>query len=533
MVPVTVWEHYCSHAVTGTLKGEILLNCKYIKNIMGIFVVTCMLLLPTQVQAAQAGSKNFISGSQEVVNTNLPKGARTSTTVQAPLFNSSIDTVYSLSSLENIIKSNMYNRVTSFSVDYVGDTSNLKSNITDIIDDILNQDDYLKYSYTGYEFSYGGYEDDIPINFSFNYLTTKSEEDFVDSKVSSILGEIINSSMSDDQKEKNIHDYIVKNVQYDTSYENYSAYDALSEGKTVCQGYALLAYKMLNDAGIETKIISGTANNGYETESHAWNLVKLNGNWYHLDCTWDDPVPDVKGRVLYDYYNLTDDQISKDHSWDHSAYPSATTIYTGSSEDTPTETSVTGVKLSSESLVLKVGQTSALKAAVSPIDADNKNLSWQSSDSSVAAVDSSGNITALDEGSAVISVKTEDGGYTDSCEINVVSGDGTSIDFSSYKKWGDTVTVANDKLWNIKFTKPFDASTVNSDNVLVYEEYNNLLYPIKDVSITYNDENNIIYVQPTKGYVSGKTYRLVITQNVLSKDGQVIPKPIVLTFKIA
>lgn len=518
--------------MTGTSKGGILLNCKYIKSIIGIFVVTCMLLLPIQVQAAQTENKNFISGNQQVVNTNIPKGARTTVTVQAPQFYSSIDTVYSLSSLENIIKSNMYNRVTSFSVDYMGDTSDLKSSITDIVDDILSQDDYLKYSYTGYGFSYNGYEDDVTINFSFEYLTTKSEEDFVDSKVSSILEQIINSSMSDDQKEKCIHDYIVKNVQYDTSYERYSAYDALSEGKTVCQGYALLAYKMLTDAGIESRIISGKANNGYETESHAWNLVRLNGNWYHLDCTWDDPVPDVEGRVLYDYYNLTDDQISKDHSWDYSLYPSATTVYTGSSEDTPTETSVTGVKLSSESLVLKVGQTSALEAAVIPTDADNKNVSWESSNSSVASVDNSGNITALNEGNTIISVKTEDGGYTDTCEVDVVSGDGTSIDFSSYKKWGNTVTVPKDKLWSIKFTKPFDVSTVNSSNVLVYEKCDNLLYPIKDVSITYNDENNIIYVKPTKGYTSGETYYLAVTQNVLSKDGKVIPKPIVLTFKI-
>lgn len=530
MVPVTAWKQKCSNAVTGTLKGEILLNCKYIKNIIGIFVVTCMLLLSTQVQAAQADSKNFISESQKVVNTNLPKGARTAATVQAPLFYSSNDVIYSLSNLKDVVKNSMYDRVTSLSVHYMGDTSNIKADITNIIDDILNQDDYLKYSYTGYGFNCNGYENDVTIDFSFKYLTTKSEEDFVDSKVSSILGQIVNSSMNDDQKEKSIHDYIVKNVQYDTSYERYSAYNALSEGKTVCNGYALLAYKMLKDAGIESKIITGTANNGYETENHAWNLVKLNGNWYHLDCTWDDPVPDVKGRVLYDYYNVTDSQISKDHTWDHSLYPSATTVYTGSSEDTPSGTSVTGVKLSSESLVLKVGQTSSLEAVVSPTDADNKNLSWQSSDSSVVTVDNGGNITALGEGTAVITVKTEDGGYTDSCQVNAVSGDGTSIDFSSYKKWGSTYNVSKDKLWNIKFTKPFDASTVNSNNILVYEECNNVLYPIKDISVTYSDDSGTIYVKPTKDYISGETYRLVITQKVLSKDGEAIPKPIVLTF---
>jgi len=213
-VPVTALEHKCSNAVTGTLKGEFLLNCKYIKNIIGIFVVTCMFLLPTQVQAAQTESKNFISESQKVVNTNLPKGARTAATVQAPLYYSSDGIIYSLSDLEDVVKNSMYDRVTSLSVHYMGDTSNMKSDITNIIDDILNQDDYLKYSYTECDADCSGYENDFTINFSFKYLTTKAEEDFVDSRVSSILGEIINSSMNDDQKEKSIHDYIVKNVQY-------------------------------------------------------------------------------------------------------------------------------------------------------------------------------------------------------------------------------------------------------------------------------------------------------------------------------
>lgn len=417
-------------------------------------MATVMLLLPIQVQAVQLDGKSFISGSQEFVNTNLSKGARLSSseTVQAPRFQSSSnEIVYSLSSLKNIVKSNMYDRTTSFSVDYKGDTSYLKSDINNIIEDILNQDDYLKHS-SGYGFGYSGYENDVTIKFQFEYLTTKAQEDFVDSKVSSILGQIINSSMSSDQKEKSIHDYIVKNVQYDESLTRYSAYNALSEGKTVCQGYALLAYKMLKDAGIENRIVSGTGTSQGETESHAWNLVKLNGNWYQLDCTWDDPVPDVKNRVLYDYYNLTDNKMELDHTWDHSLYPSAATVYNEPSSD--------------------------------------------------------------------------------SSETEVLSGDGVNIDFSKYKVWGDSFgTVPKNKAWNVKFTKAFDPATVNSDNVVVYKEYNNLLYPVKDVSITYNDNKDTIYVTPLKEYTAG-TYYLVITQNVLSKDEKAIPKPIVLTFGI-
>lgn len=405
--------------------------------------------MPIQVQA---GSKQFISGSEDVVNTNIFYGAKLSSSeiVQAPQFKaSSNDVIYSLSDLQNILENSMYNRTTNFSVEYKGDTSYLKSKINSMIDDIFNQDDYLRYSYTEYRFNYSGYENDVTINFSFKYLTTKSQEDFVNSRVKSILGEIITSNMNSDQKEKSIHDYIVKNVQYDESLQRYSAYNALSEGKTVCQGYALLAYKMLKDAGIENRIISGTANNGEETQNHAWNLVKLNGNWYHLDCTWDDPVPDVKGRVFYNYYNIMDSQMELDHNWDRSLYPSATTVYS-ESLDTPTNSYDSGV----------------------------------------------------------------------------------TIDFSNYKKWNSSVsTVPKNKVWSAKFTKPFDPSTINTDTVLVYKEYNNLLYSMKDISITYNDNKDTIYVTPTKEYTSG-TYHLVITQKVLSEAGKVIPKPIVITFKI-
>lgn len=96
----------------------------------------------------------------------------------------------------------MNNRVTKFSVYYDGDTSNLKSEIKYAISDILNGDDYLHYSYTGYGFSYSGYENDVTIKFSFSYLTTKSQENFVDSKVTSILGQIIDSSMNSYKKKR-------------------------------------------------------------------------------------------------------------------------------------------------------------------------------------------------------------------------------------------------------------------------------------------------------------------------------------------
>ncbi|WP_242951316.1 hypothetical protein [Clostridium kluyveri] len=63
------------------------------------------------------------------------------------------------------------------------DTSDLGSEIISAISDILNGDDYLYYSYTGYRISISGYGNDVTIDFRFGYLTTKSQESFVDSKI--------------------------------------------------------------------------------------------------------------------------------------------------------------------------------------------------------------------------------------------------------------------------------------------------------------------------------------------------------------
>lgn len=55
---------------------------------------------------------------------------------------------------------------------------------------------------------------------------------------------------------------------------------------------------------------------------HAWNMVKVDGNWwYHLDTAWNDPIPDQGSKVRYDYILLSDETLSKDHEWDTDLYP--------------------------------------------------------------------------------------------------------------------------------------------------------------------------------------------------------------------
>ncbi len=116
---------------------------------------------------------------------------------------------------------------------------------------------------------------------------------------------------------KKLHDYLLDTVSYDYNdecgFDNQYAYSAFLTGKTVCAGYAK-AYKMLLDCcGIYNLYVTGvTTPYDPEENGHAWNVVSLNDEYYHIDVTWDDTG--AGGR--YEYFLLSDTEIAKDHHID-------------------------------------------------------------------------------------------------------------------------------------------------------------------------------------------------------------------------
>lgn len=159
-------------------------------------------------------------------------------------------------------------------------------------------------------------------------LSRLSEDDTtVVTKINEIISQIIDDNMSDYQKELAIHNYLVQNFKYD--YDNYLAdtlpdesytpYGLLVKGTGVCQAYAETMKLMLNAVGVDCEVVFGTS----EGISHAWNIVKLDNEYYMLDTTWDDPTPDREGEVFYNYFNVTSAELSKDHIWEESNWPKA------------------------------------------------------------------------------------------------------------------------------------------------------------------------------------------------------------------
>lgn len=143
-----------------------------------------------------------------------------------------------------------------------------------------------------------------------------------------INSEIIKPDMTAFDKELAIHDYIVLHNEYDyVNYladtipdDSYSSYGIFFNGTAVCQGYAYATHILLELAGIDSQIVTGEANGG----GHAWNKVNIDGEYYNLDVTWDDPVPNVDGRTTYTYFNVTDEQLALNHTWEMKEFPSAT-----------------------------------------------------------------------------------------------------------------------------------------------------------------------------------------------------------------
>ncbi|WP_051331184.1 copper amine oxidase N-terminal domain-containing protein [Aneurinibacillus terranovensis] len=233
------------------------------------------------------------------------------------------ETASSPQELETLLQAHFTDRDSNFTVHYTGDANVIEQKVDDIQKDIQDKDAYLGFSLKGWEVRISGVEGDAELTFTVNYWDTKAQEDYVNERVQQILSQIIHPGMTDDEKEKAIHDYIVLHVAYDETETKYSPYNALAEGTTVCQGYSMLAYKMLTEAGIQNYMVDGQA----DGQNHGWNLVNIDGKWYHLDTTWDDPVPDRPGKVSYKYYNLTDDQIKHlNHTWVKN-FPAAVSSY--------------------------------------------------------------------------------------------------------------------------------------------------------------------------------------------------------------
>ncbi|MBD5141205.1 MAG: hypothetical protein HDT25_07325 [Ruminococcus sp.] len=131
-------------------------------------------------------------------------------------------------------------------------------------------------------------------------------EEAIDEEVNRVLDGIA-PNMSQYDIVKYFHDYICENVVYDDEAENCNnIYGAFVNKRALCQGMAKAFSYLCGKVGIETLTVTGDA----DGIAHMWNMVKLGGEWYHIDPTYDNAESPTYGRyVRYDYFCLDDDTM--------------------------------------------------------------------------------------------------------------------------------------------------------------------------------------------------------------------------------
>lgn len=177
--------------------------------------------------------------------------------------------------------------------------------LNDVMEALFNDHPELFYLDTNYSYKYNS--NDMCIEITLNYNDTIKNIDYnkklFDEEVNRIVNEA-NKLTSNYDKEKYVYMALINKIEYDTNaIYNQSAFSALVIGRSVCAGYTRAFQLIMQKLNIPTYYVLGFAK-----EDHAWNIVKLNGEYYNVDITWDDT-----GGV-FKHFNLTDEEISTSHA---------------------------------------------------------------------------------------------------------------------------------------------------------------------------------------------------------------------------
>lgn len=180
-------------------------------------------------------------------------------------------------------------------------------------------------NYIGQEYSVSvnseGYVMSIDVEYIKTPEETQAELDEINSRIDTIMSGV-STEWDDFEKLVYFHDTVVTNCVYDeNSTDCYTAYGCLVDGRSVCEGYTKAMLMLCERADIGCIPVVGQGIEEDETLPHIWNKVLIDGEWYGMDLTWDDPVSQMGDDYLrYDYFAVTDEEMNRDHFADENKY---------------------------------------------------------------------------------------------------------------------------------------------------------------------------------------------------------------------
>ena len=225
-----------------------------------------------------AFAKTYEEIPYEVFNYIASEALQLKTNIDISQYNFKVDKIEQISYVMQHLK---YNEPLAYFINYQYNVSYYGNNITGLI---------LSYDINTQE----------ELNSQINYINTE---------VNKIIS-LIPNGLSDLETAMFVHDYIALNFEYDLDYNNYDIYSLLRDKKGVCEAYTALFTYIMRNLGYEVSGVSSISIN------HAWSELKLGDSWYHVDTTYDDPVPDRIGEVRRNFMLVSDSGLEQ-HSNDY------------------------------------------------------------------------------------------------------------------------------------------------------------------------------------------------------------------------
>ncbi|WP_044913756.1 leucine-rich repeat protein [Butyrivibrio sp. WCE2006] len=275
----------------------------------------------------------------------------------------------------------------------------------------------------------------------------------IQNSLNTIVADIQSKNLADANwpaiTELNVHDYFSKMVSYDNDAANdsgysgyfnvaHTAYGSLYNKKAVCDGYSTGYQMILEKLGIDAMVIAGkaTTSSSGSGGGHAWNIVRLDGLWYEADTTWASTSSG--GTVSHDYFNKTTSEYAngiKNHkhirtenqgyvgyrmpvaTGTHYTYSYITQNSSAMQKDSD-YIAVQGIGISAEAMEVDEGTNFTIKPTFTPENASIKEYTYESSDQNVVKVNGK-MLYANSAGTANITIKATDGGFTKTCAVTV------------------------------------------------------------------------------------------------------------------
>ena len=193
---------------------------------------------------------------------------------------------------------------------------------------LMNTDNQISATLLWYGYSVERVDEGIFIEINNDFTTNLHEYRQVGEKMDELIVTLDLVGLTQYEKVKTLYQYVMDRMTYKDLGTKiaHSPMGFLFHGEGVCQAYAVSLHMLLERAGIESRYIIGNIHedliNEGEYGAHAWNMVKIDGNWYHLDATWDD-----EPGTNWSYFLVSDSIMEFSRTWEKRYYELAPKSY--------------------------------------------------------------------------------------------------------------------------------------------------------------------------------------------------------------